>query len=130
MLCLIGFLSISIRSCIFEIFSEHSILWIIYLNLKLSFHLNLFCYNWYVLVGWNYICSSIPVELIFTFWCYLFYAIIVFLVLMNALLIILKSFPKSGKTLLAKTLARFVSVPFVIADATTLTQVCWVLFVY
>lgn len=29
----------------------------------------------------------------------------------------------SGKTLLAKTLARFVNVPFVIADATTLTQV-------
>ncbi|CAN6860968.1 unnamed protein product [Brassica oleracea] len=28
----------------------------------------------------------------------------------------------SGKTLLAKTLARFVNVPFVIADATTLTQ--------
>lgn len=27
-----------------------------------------------------------------------------------------------GKTLLAKTLARFVNVPFVIADATTLTQ--------
>lgn len=30
---------------------------------------------------------------------------------------------KTGKTLLAKTLARFVNVPFVIADATTLTQV-------
>lgn len=29
----------------------------------------------------------------------------------------------TGKTLLAKTLARFVNVPFVIADATTLTQV-------
>jgi ATP-dependent Clp protease ATP-binding subunit ClpX len=29
----------------------------------------------------------------------------------------------SGKTLLAKTLARLVNVPFVIADATTLTQV-------
>jgi ATP-dependent protease Clp ATPase subunit len=29
----------------------------------------------------------------------------------------------AGKTLLAKTLARFVNVPFVIADATTLTQV-------
>ncbi|KAJ1423253.1 P-loop containing nucleoside triphosphate hydrolase [Sesbania bispinosa] len=28
----------------------------------------------------------------------------------------------SGKTLLAKALARFVNVPFVIADATTLTQ--------
>lgn len=28
----------------------------------------------------------------------------------------------AGKTLLAKTLARFVNVPFVIADATTLTQ--------
>jgi hypothetical protein len=28
----------------------------------------------------------------------------------------------TGKTLLAKTLARFVNVPFVIADATTLTQ--------
>lgn len=27
-----------------------------------------------------------------------------------------------GKTLLAKTLARIVNVPFVIADATTLTQ--------
>ncbi|OVA19142.1 AAA+ ATPase domain [Macleaya cordata] len=31
----------------------------------------------------------------------------------------------SGKTLLAKTLARFVNVPFVIADATTLTQASW-----
>ncbi|MFS7899760.1 putative Clp protease, ATP-binding subunit ClpX, P-loop containing nucleoside triphosphate hydrolase [Helianthus anomalus] len=30
---------------------------------------------------------------------------------------------RMGKTLLAKTLARFVNVPFVIADATTLTQV-------
>ena len=29
---------------------------------------------------------------------------------------------RTGKTLLAKTLARFVNVPFVIADATTLTQ--------
>ena len=29
----------------------------------------------------------------------------------------------AGKTLLAKTLAKFVNVPFVIADATTLTQV-------
>jgi hypothetical protein len=33
------------------------------------------------------------------------------------------SFSCAGKTLLAKTLARFVNVPFVIADATTLTQV-------
>lgn len=32
-------------------------------------------------------------------------------------------FVLAGKTLLAKTLARFVNVPFVIADATTLTQV-------
>ncbi|XP_052622014.1 CLP protease regulatory subunit CLPX1, mitochondrial isoform X3 [Lactuca sativa] len=32
----------------------------------------------------------------------------------------------SGKTLLAKTLARLVNVPFVIADATTLTQACYV----
>ncbi|KAI4307109.1 hypothetical protein L6164_030329 [Bauhinia variegata] len=32
----------------------------------------------------------------------------------------------SGKTLLAKTLARFVNVPFVIADATTLTQARYV----
>ncbi|KAF9596321.1 hypothetical protein IFM89_008847 [Coptis chinensis] len=31
----------------------------------------------------------------------------------------------SGKTLLAKTLARFVNVPFVIADATTLAQASW-----
>ncbi|XP_020408906.1 ATP-dependent Clp protease ATP-binding subunit clpX isoform X1 [Zea mays] len=38
----------------------------------------------------------------------------------------LKSFPKSGKTLLAKTLARFVNVPFVIADATSLTQAGYV----
>ncbi|KAF3443780.1 hypothetical protein FNV43_RR13470 [Rhamnella rubrinervis] len=30
----------------------------------------------------------------------------------------------TGKTLLAKTLARFVNVPFVIADDTTLTQLC------
>lgn len=29
----------------------------------------------------------------------------------------------TGKTLLAKTLARFVNVPFVIADATAITQV-------
>lgn len=29
---------------------------------------------------------------------------------------------RTGKTLLAKTLARVVNVPFVIADATTLTQ--------
>lgn len=29
---------------------------------------------------------------------------------------------RTGKTLLAKTLARLVNVPFVIADATTLTQ--------
>jgi hypothetical protein len=34
-----------------------------------------------------------------------------------------------GKTLLAKTLAKFVNVPFVIADATTLTQVCLPIFV-
>lgn len=33
--------------------------------------------------------------------------------------------PLTGKTLLAKTLARFVNVPFVIADATTLTQVTY-----
>ncbi|KAK9748935.1 hypothetical protein RND81_02G091600 [Saponaria officinalis] len=32
----------------------------------------------------------------------------------------------SGKTLLAKTLARFVNVPFVVADATTLTQAGYV----
>uniref|UniRef100_A0A6N2K6B2 ATPase AAA-type core domain-containing protein n=1 Tax=Salix viminalis TaxID=40686 RepID=A0A6N2K6B2_SALVM len=32
----------------------------------------------------------------------------------------------SGKTLLAKTLARIVNVPFVIADATTLTQASYV----
>ncbi|CAL0333205.1 unnamed protein product [Lupinus luteus] len=32
----------------------------------------------------------------------------------------------SGKTLLAKTLARFVNVPFIIADATTLTQASYV----
>ena len=32
----------------------------------------------------------------------------------------------TGKTLLAKTLARFVNVPFVIADATTLTQAGYV----
>lgn len=34
----------------------------------------------------------------------------------------------TGKTLLAKTLARFVNVPFVIADATTLTQASKMLF--
>ncbi|CAN1199993.1 CLP protease regulatory subunit CLPX1, mitochondrial [Linum perenne] len=33
---------------------------------------------------------------------------------------------KTGKTLLAKTMARFVNVPFVIADATTLTQAGYV----
>lgn len=36
---------------------------------------------------------------------------------------------RTGKTLLAKTLARFVNVPFVIADATTLTQASAVLCV-
>ncbi|KAG5078369.1 hypothetical protein JHK82_057064 [Glycine max] len=36
----------------------------------------------------------------------------------------------SGKTLLAKTLARFVNVPFVIADATTLTQASMYVFVH
>lgn len=30
---------------------------------------------------------------------------------------------RTGKTLLAKTLARYVNVPFVIADATSITQV-------
>jgi hypothetical protein len=30
---------------------------------------------------------------------------------------------RTGKTLLAKTLARYVNVPFVIADATAITQV-------
>jgi hypothetical protein len=30
---------------------------------------------------------------------------------------------RTGKTLLAKTLARYVNVPFVIVDATTITQV-------
>ena len=35
-----------------------------------------------------------------------------------------------GKTLLAKTLARFVNVPFVIADATTLTQASMYVFVH
>lgn len=35
----------------------------------------------------------------------------------------------TGKTLLAKTLARFVNVPFVIADATTLTQVILLRFI-
>jgi ATP-dependent Clp protease ATP-binding subunit ClpX len=34
------------------------------------------------------------------------------------------SFVRTGKTLLAKTLARYVNVPFVIADATAITQVC------
>ena len=33
------------------------------------------------------------------------------------------SFARTGKTLLAKTLARYVNVPFVIADATAITQV-------
>jgi ATP-dependent Clp protease ATP-binding subunit ClpX len=33
------------------------------------------------------------------------------------------SFVRTGKTLLAKTLARYVNVPFVIADATAITQV-------
>jgi hypothetical protein len=54
---------------------------------------------------------------------------IVVLVLYMLHLYFSKSFSKSGKTLLAKTLARFVNVPFVIADATTLTQVCWIIFV-
>ena len=38
-------------------------------------------------------------------------------------LIIYSILAQIGKTLLAKTLARLVNVPFVIADATTLTQV-------
>lgn len=48
-----------------------------------------------------------------------------FLLLSSFLLFsqLLKTFCETGKTLLAKTLARFVNVPFVIADATTLTQV-------
>lgn len=37
-------------------------------------------------------------------------------------LFFLNAISRTGKTLLAKTLARFVNVPFVIADATTLTQ--------
>ncbi|AQK69794.1 ATP-dependent Clp protease ATP-binding subunit clpX [Zea mays] len=56
----------------------------------------------------------------------LFYAIIILWSLCYECLISLKSFPKSGKTLLAKTLARFVNVPFVIADATSLTQAGYV----
>ncbi|GAB4858484.1 hypothetical protein Ancab_009958 [Ancistrocladus abbreviatus] len=37
-------------------------------------------------------------------------------------LLALNTFSRTGKTLLAKTLAKLVNVPFVIADATTLTQ--------
>lgn len=45
-------------------------------------------------------------------------------------LVLFHALSRTGKTLLAKTLARFVNVPFVIADATTLTQesfvfLCW-----
>lgn len=40
----------------------------------------------------------------------------------NSYLYLLLALCKAGKTLLAKTLARFVNVPFVAADATTLTQ--------
>ncbi|XP_038975645.1 CLP protease regulatory subunit CLPX1, mitochondrial-like [Phoenix dactylifera] len=40
--------------------------------------------------------------------------------------VLLMGLTGSGKTLLAKTLARFVNVPFVIADATTLTQAGYV----
>jgi len=35
---------------------------------------------------------------------------------------VFSSFIRTGKTLLAKTLARYVNVPFVIADATAITQ--------
>jgi len=38
------------------------------------------------------------------------------------------SFARTGKTLLAKTLARYVNVPFVIADATAITQVIVTVF--
>jgi len=129
MLCLIGFLSISSRSGTFEIF------------------LNTVYYESFIWI-WNWVFILIFSVTIGMFWlAETIYAVVSllnlslpfvlfilcnhsFLVFMNAVLIILKSFPKSGKTLLAKTLARFVNVPFVIADATTLTQVCWVLFVY
>jgi len=129
MLCLIGFLSISSRSGTFEIF------------------LNTVYYESFIWI-WNWVFILIFSVTIGMFWlAETIYAVVSllslslpfvlfilcnhsFLVLMNAVLIILKSFPKSGKTLLAKTLARFVNVPFVIADATTLTQVCIVFFVY
>lgn len=39
-------------------------------------------------------------------------------------LIILRGPTGSGKTLLARTLARVLDVPFAMSDATTLTQVC------
>ncbi|KAM1020947.1 hypothetical protein ACFX15_041362 [Malus domestica] len=41
-------------------------------------------------------------------------------------LVLFDALSRTGKTLLAKTLARFVNVPFVIADATTLTQAGYV----
>jgi hypothetical protein len=77
--------------------------------------------NWYILLdGTKYaIVLQLSIHLSFN----LFYAIIILWSLCYECLISLKSFPKSGKTLLAKTLARFVNVPFVIADATSLTQV-------
>lgn len=57
------------------------------------------------------------------FCVYCFSGLDVSLVLFNAL-------SRTGKTLLAKTLARFVNVPFVIADATTLTQESFVPLYY
>ncbi|AQK69791.1 ATP-dependent Clp protease ATP-binding subunit clpX [Zea mays] len=80
--------------------------------------------NWYILLdGTKYaIVLQLSIHLSFN----LFYAIIILWSLCYECLISLKSFPKSGKTLLAKTLARFVNVPFVIADATSLTQAGYV----
>lgn len=45
-------------------------------------------------------------------------------------LVLFNALSRTGKTLLAKTLARFVNVPFVIADATTLTQESFVPLYY
>lgn len=56
--------------------------------------------------------------------CFLYHHNLFFLALLaDSGMIIYMIFEQIGKTLLAKTLARLVNVPFVIADATTLTQV-------
>ena len=51
------------------------------------------------------------------------YVIFGWTMVMFLMAFVFSSFIRTGKTLLAKTLARYVNVPFVIADATAITQV-------